>query len=411
MLMASCASSQTNPKQTGDDENTSVEESSSAETSSIAILSKLTPELKKELSLDGYVFNVLISPANDDWTISDLVADDNTGDVMSDAVFKRNQWLEANFGFEIKADYSSNTAVPELTTLILSDDHTYDAFFPMGYTAATAVGQGLLYNLKDLKYLDLDNGCWSHMLSDSLEIDGKLFYAAGAISTNSYDALTFVMFNKPLQKSNNLEDPYQLVLDGKWTFDKFAEMASQVSSDLNGDTKMDADDQYGLVWQQTVGVMPFIYGMGEMSVKPNESGIPTINIDSERFIQVYNKIRDTIADKTVFYAGDDDVIFKMFYEGRSLFYIEVMERAKQLRPYELDFGFLPLPKYDENQKEYIQYVNGWCLSPIVVAKNNSNPDRTGFIIEAIAEASKEYLVTPYYEKILYGKTIRDDESI
>ena len=76
----------------------------------------------------------------------------------------------------------------------------------------------------------------------------------------------------------------------------------------------------------------------------------------------------------------------------------------------MTFGILPVPKYDEAQEEYIQYVDSWCLSPVVVPVNASNPERTGFIIEAIAEESKNYLSAPYYDKVLNGKVLRDDES-
>lgn len=47
---------------------------------------------------------------------------------------------------------------------------------------------------------------------------------------------------------------------------------------------------------------------------------------------------------------------------------------------------------------------------MVVPVNASNPERTGFIIEAIAEESKNYLSAPYYDTVLNGKVLRDDES-
>ncbi len=406
IFAASCGSQGSAP---GGD-TTSTGDTTTAETTKPGIISKLTPELKEELGLDGYEFNVFLRGEGTTWSLKDVVSDGENGDVLNDAVFKRNIWLEDNYGFKLTVGYSADASSSELTTYILAGDDSYDAFFPMGRTAGAAASQGLLQNLKELKYIDLENDCWNQMFSDALEIDGKLFYATGAITTISYDAVRLFMFNKTLLGKYMLEDPYTLVREGKWTFDKMNEMASKVSADLNGDSQMTAEDQYGLGWQSSVGAQPFIFGAGEKVSKMDKDGLPRFNLDSERFADIYTKIRDTIANHDVYYSGADEDVLKMFYEERSLFFTEVLNCAKKLRPYEVDFGLLPLAKWGEDQEEYIQYVDAWCLSPVVVAKNNTNPDRTGFIIQALAEASKDYLVQPYYETVLNGKVLRDEES-
>ena len=107
---------------------------------------------------------------------------------------------------------------------------------------------------------------------------------------------------------------------------------------------------------------------------------------------------------------DQAKMMKDFADGKALFYYEVLDVANRVRPYEIDFGILPAPKYDEAQENYLCNANGWCVSPIVVPKIVENPDRTGFIIEAIAETSKQYIVPVFYDKVLTGKALRDDDS-
>lgn len=408
MLMASCGS--TGSGTTGDNGTTAGGDTTSTETAAPGLISKLTPELKEELGLDGYEFNVFLRAAESTWSLKDIVAEEENGETLNDAVFKRNVWLEENYGFKLTVGYSADASASELTTYILAADDSYDAYFPMGRTAGTAASQGLLQDLKQVKYIDLDNDCWNHMFADSLEIDGRLFYATGAITTNSYDAVRLFMFNKTLLSKYQLEDPYKLVREGKWTFDKMNEMATKASADLNGDAQMTVDDQYGLGWQNSVGAQPFFFGAGEKVSKIDKDGLPEFSLESERFTDIYNKVRDTVANHDVYYSGTDEDVLKMFYEERSLFFTEVLNCAKKLRPYEVDFGLLPLAKWTEEQEDYIQYVDAWCLSPVVIAKNNTNMDRTGFIVQAIAEASKDYLVQPYYETVLNGKVLRDEES-
>ncbi len=392
------------PQETTSDTTTA--ETTQAET---GIVSRLTPELKAELGLDGYEFNVLLRQEGFDWSLHDMTAEEENGEALNDAVYARNRWLEENCGFGIKVGYSSDTQIGEMRTIISAGDTTYDAFFPSARYGASAAQEGLLYDLNELRYIDFDNG-WNRMLLGSLEIDNKLFYASGAISTNSYDGVRMLFFNKTLNEKYKLDDPYQLVREGKWTLDNFNAMAVKTSTDLNGDAKMTVDDQYGLTCQDALGGTTFYYGCGERLTENDKNGKPVITVGSERSTAVYNRIRDMISDKDTCYQGNGAEVMQMFYEGHSLFFSEVLDCAKRMRPYDIDFGILPLPKYDEAQTEYVQFVDGFCLSPVVVAKNAATPERTGWILQAIAEASKEMLVDTYYDLVLTGKALRDDES-
>jgi ABC-type glycerol-3-phosphate transport system substrate-binding protein len=248
------------------------------------------------------------------------------------------------------------------------------------------------------------------MFNDALSFGNKLFYATGAITTNSYDAVRLFMFNKDLQKKYKLNDPYELVRNGKWTFDALNSMAVAASDDLNGDTAMGLEDQWGIAWQTSIGGTIFYYASGESITTMDKDEHPVVSIGSERSTEIYDKIKKLLSDKNTYYLGADADILTIFQEGRSLFMTEVLEVVNRLRPFDVNFGLLPSPKYEESQEKYIQYVDGWCISPIVVPVNSTNPDRTGFIIQAIAEASAKFLTSPYYDIALTGKALRDNES-
>lgn len=132
-----------------DGSDTTADEETSSE---IAIYESTTDEERAALGLDGYEFNVMIRDASLDWSIEDLISDGENGEVLNDAVYRRNLYLEDLFGFTIRADDSEGTELSEMTTLILSGDTTYDVFFPMGRTAGSAATQGLLYDLYELDY-------------------------------------------------------------------------------------------------------------------------------------------------------------------------------------------------------------------------------------------------------------------
>lgn len=80
---------------------TTVTETQPAQT---GIVSRLTTELREELGLDGYEFNVYVRSYDSYWSLYDIVAEDENGEALNDAVIKRNRWLEENCGFSIKAN-------------------------------------------------------------------------------------------------------------------------------------------------------------------------------------------------------------------------------------------------------------------------------------------------------------------
>lgn len=384
---------------------------SETEAETTDIVTGLTPELREQLGLDGYEFNVMLTQQGTDWSIHDLVAEEETGDILNDAVYSRNLYLEDKCGFRIKAGYSADFYGSEMTTFIMAGDTTYDAYFPMARSAGGAASQGLLYDLNELRYLDLDNDCWNKLFSDTLSIGGKLYYAAGDISTNSFSAISVMFFNKTIHENLKLDNPYDLVRNGKWTVDALNSMAVAGSADLNGNAKMDDEDQWGMMLPASVGGLFFYYGFNEKITSKDSDDMPVIEVGSETSIRAYDRIVQLLSDKNTYNQMQDQAkMMKDFADGKALFYYEVLDVANRVRPYEIDFGILPAPKYDEAQENYLCNANGWCVSPIVVPKIVENPDRTGFIIEAIAETSKQYIVPVFYDKVLTGKALRDDDS-
>ena len=79
-----------------------------------------------------------------------------------------------------------------------------------------------------------------------------------------------------------------------------------------------------------------------------------------------------------------------------------------MRDYTVEFGFLPYPKYDEAQKDYISLDWGGLLS---VPHSVSNPDMVGAAMELLAWESSTAVIPTYYDTVLTGKLARDDDAI
>lgn len=209
------------------------------------LAASFTPELQAELGLDGYESHILLRDEASMWSNPDIVAEETTGDRLNDAVYNRNAWLTEKYGFTIKAEYSSGDG-NELKTLVTSGDDVYDFAFPQARAAANMAQTGVMMDLTTVPYLDFDNPTWSKMFIDMLKIKGKLYYATGDISVNSFEAVRALLFNKQLAKNYNLSDPYSLVREGDWTLDNFNTMAVAAAQDLDGNGNRTAADQWGM---------------------------------------------------------------------------------------------------------------------------------------------------------------------
>ena len=75
-----------------------------------------------------------------------------------------------------------------------------------------------------------------------------------------------------------------------------------------------------------------------------------------------------------------------------------------------DFGVLPNPKYDENQKDYFSYVyHGVSMYMIpVLAKDRA--DFIGYALETMAYESHNTVTPAYYDVTLLNKSQRDPDS-
>ncbi|MBP5256183.1 MAG: hypothetical protein J6Z80_03910, partial [Clostridia bacterium] len=99
-----------------------------------------------------------------------------------------------------------------------------------------------------------------------------------------------------------------------------------------------------------------------------------------------------------------------FNDEKALFYTEVMLHVKTMRGYEVDFGIIPTPMYDEQQKNYSHWVNFGEMYVHTLPVHAEDPNRSAYILETTCVASDYYLLPAFYDVSLKSKWSRDDES-
>ncbi|MHC1694198.1 MAG: hypothetical protein AB9835_02745 [Eubacteriales bacterium] len=342
--------------------------------------------------------------------------DEENGSAINDAVYKRTANIEERFNVKLNHHDTGgnwNEVSEAVRKSVLSGDHAYDLAVAHTFIGLTGLmSTGALYDWNQLPAVDMTKPWWNHTVKEQLEIGGVLLTAS---SDYIYQRPMIIYFNKQMIKDYNLENPYELVKNGKWTWDKLSEMAKLVSKDLNGDGNFDENDQYG--FSQTVGwqSVSVLHSQGMNLATFDTDGYPRYSsYTTEKMSDIFNKFYDLL------YSGNQTLLVPyeswmgakggytpVFGEGHLLFLYSNTELLPDFRDITLDFGILPLPKYDEAQVEYRVMSDTQVL---IVPADIENPEMVGVISEALAAESYKYVVPAVYEVTYENKYLRDSES-
>ncbi len=345
---------------------------------------------------------------------SDLIVEEETGSIIDDAVFRRNTAVEDRFNVELKVDASGawNELSGTVRASIMAGDDFAELIMQHMIECAALASQRLFIDVNTVPYIDMNNPWWISNVSDNLSVGGKNFMIIGSISPFYTAANYCVYFNKKIASDLDIGDSlYDMVLDGTWTIDTFSELVRGTYRDVNGNSKRDENDLYGLSAQNTSHVIPYTYSFGEVTVTKDADGMPTLDMDLEKMSSVVEKIYDLLYENDTLTALDVAVTVGLFKDSRALFLNSTLRTAyAELTDFEDDYGILPFPKWDEEQEEYYTMSDGsspLCGIPTTVA----DPEFAGMITEALAAESWRVVDPAIFEKALKVRGTRDERSV
>ena len=356
---------------------------------------------------------------------TELFGEEDVGGVLNDALWRRNRKIEGqlNINFnEIVRGQEGEDVLRDMAILtrqsVMAGDGAYDLVFihPMADLATFAQGQ-LIRNLHRIPYINLDQPYWNQALRETLEINGILLYGANDMIIPSPSA---ILFNKSILEEHQLSCPYEYVRAGQWTWDRFSEMARQVSRDLTGDGTFGVEDLYGFsVLLDGSGMISMMHASNQFITRFDEDGRPVIDVMSERLVSLINLLYDLIwvGNQTFTWTTDiwsdphlAELHRNFFPRGHTLFTIGTPGTAasQELRAMEVDFGILPYPKFDEAQERHISLNHAGLF---VVPADVHNPEMVGIVLELLGAESMRYTIPAYFEVLLTHQGVRDDDSL
>lgn len=392
-------------------QNTSPSQSSGGDVSESRSEGRLYPELP-DVKYEGYEVTF------DQWDIDgwgmiqDIFAEASDESKVGSAVYHRNKLVEERYNVKITQLAEDINAIQQTyIQQVGSGDQDIDIFLVRSHEMQFVLPNDLCLDLNQLEHCDFTKPWWDQNAVSQFSIGNKLYMVESDITLRDKNATACVMFNKQVQETYQVGDIYSLVGSGEWTWDKMIELAKMATQD-NGDSVWDENDTWGWVSLDDLTYI-MLHGGGARYATKDSDDLPIPGFREKRTLEVAQKVQDIIFNDQYFFhlskANGSDV-GDIFSANRALFYTDAIFRAQGLSGMKADFGIMPVPKYDETQKEYGHSVSIHFSSALTVPKTNNNLSRTSVILEALAAESKYTVIPEYYDIYVKVRNTRDEEA-
>ncbi len=275
------------------------------------------------------------------------------------------------------------------------------------------LGANLMLDLNELD-VNWDNEWWNQDVREMGTYGGKSYVGLGSfIFDTSYTWLLY--YNQAIWDELGLPDPYQMVDEHKWTQERFAEYCRMACEDRDNSGELDSlEDRFGMQGPTGDFCRAWFFALGGQYFKTDDKGRVSLACNNQRTFDIYDKMYNMVRkDKSVCKLSFENVALRTstFANGGSLFYAYV-PGVSGLQDMEDDWGVMPLPLYDENQKDYYSGVDH--NSPVFgVAATNTDLYEVSVLLEALGRHAMilEDIFWPDYKETYWRHEEQDTRMV
>ncbi len=378
---------------------------------------RLPLEVPEVVIPEDKVFRIVGQGDGDGWKADDILCpEEDSDDVLESAKYTRYKNVEEMLGITIDV-YLNTTIYNTVQASVQSNDKSFDLVFMTVDNASNAAVSDLLYNINDIDAIKTDSPWYDQGYVEGLSVGDDIYSLVTSVGIYDTYIMYILMYNKRLISDYGLKDPYEMVKANEWTYDNFVAMLEGISTD-NGDSIWNADDTYAFA-AHPGSAGNFFYAAGLKICEKDEENFPVLAVkDNDKAVKVQEKLLKLLFEEnTTMYAGVANFApadcINAFMTGRLLFMGEIVGYlCTTFREMEDDFGVVPYPKYNADQKRYYTtndtVINVMCVPKFIYTEEEL--EVLGTITETICWESY-YTVRPaFYEDVLGGKGTRDEGS-
>ena len=330
----------------------------------------------------------------DDVENPEFESDGINGDIVNDAIYTRNMTVEEKLGVKIAFEHTKGNVsnIAEFKSVVgtayTAGENTYDLIAAYSRTTAACAQSGYCLDLLELDYLNFENPWWPANLLEVTGIGDSMYFASGDASVNVLHMMYCTMYNKDLIEQYKLQDPVELVKNGKWTLEAMQTICKDIYQDLDNNGSESEGDFFGV----TVGSyhLDSLYTGSGLKLVEKGNGDQLMVISDDFFSEKATNLCDFLGKwlaTTDVYDTTDAVAF---LAGNCVFDINNCSIAIEMQDVSYSYGVLPVPKYDEAQENYITCV-GNPFTLYAVYANTKDANRAAAVLECWA--SEAYRTT------------------
>lgn len=367
------------------------------------------PDNLPERDFDGKSFRVISMP---DKTYETAV-EEYTGTADNDALYDRNLRIIERFNCTIEA-IANNDPVMSAINTATAGTNDYEIASVINYKSGKLITGNSLLNWYEIPFVDLERPWYVKFINESGTIHNKVFTVVGDMSVTSLTFTVGMFFNQKVcgDYGYTADDLYDMVDSNVWTIDRFMEIIDSIYVDVNGNGRDDIDDLYGYGGSMYDDIDIWLPAFDHPITGRDENGNLTLEMNNEKTVSIVGKLVRLIHETQGFNAKGTWQAQEFFAEDLLAFApIRFQDCFGTLREMESEYSILPVPKWDEAQKEYRSTLTDeFSAYGMVKSVPEEDYEFTGILFEAMNAESYKTVFPVYYDIALKGKYATDPKT-
>ena len=346
--------------------------------------------------------------------------------IVEQNVYKRLDETEKQLNINVEWKEANSTSASFVQDAVLvNQTGGCDVVTCYSVNAAPLTTQGVAKNLLAFNTMDFTHPAWPADMVDQMKLYNKLYFCTGDISTNlifmtalvyvNLDLVSTWRINEKIQTLYGEDNLYDLVREGKWTYDAMFRLTEGIWQDTDGSKARSDLDTYGFATYSSL-LCNFYAGAGYTLLESDENGMylseDYTNVDGiEKLLKLVN---ENLHDEgwSRYFGSEYEVVRDNFSAGLHLFSLAPASHAyvKHYHTDNLNYSALPVPKYTTEQEEY----HSWHCEPYsnyILASGSAHPEITASFLQCLAQWSYDTTRIAIFENTMKARFSQGDSDI
>lgn len=324
-------------------------------------------------------------------------------DMMSNAMYERDQEAEAQLNVKIKHVFETSTDGSEifqkLATAIASGNSDYDIVATPAYTTASESLNGTFLNLREIPNLDLSKTCWNQNYNETMTYKDAQFSATGDLFLLGDYAFATVYNRSLIERVYQSEGMIALLVEnGTWTLDRQIAMIPVLYQNLNTANTPEENIVYGFVSSPSLNTDAY-WSSCDIPFMDSTEFSYVLNLERLTGVtSILNKLFNATDGTCVLpqkenYTEQSDIELKFLGGNAAMATLRFMN-IRKLSPNTV--GIAPMPKFDESQAAYHTPLDfQFSVAAIPSTVPTARLDMVGATLNALCHFSTETVQDKY----------------